>query len=177
MVEIALSLGVIAFALVAIIGVLPTGMKVQRDNREETIINQDAVYWIEAIRSGAKNQNRNLYTYIDMLVSPSAPYAFSNDYDVVGILSAPGIKTNWIRSMSGSFAEKGNTNLTFSYRLIVDVVTNQPTAGSTELRLVFQWPLLPGGNTGSGLRTFRTIVGGKLDDTGGGYFFFQPNQF
>ena len=52
MVEIAISLGVIAFALVAIIGVLPRGMNVQRDNREETIINQEAAVFAEAIRSG-----------------------------------------------------------------------------------------------------------------------------
>src|SRR6185503_19757012 len=38
MVEIAISLGVIAIALVAILGVLPTGVRVQRDNREDTIL-------------------------------------------------------------------------------------------------------------------------------------------
>ena len=53
MVEIALCLGVIAFALVAIIGVLPTGLKVQRENREETILNQDGTFFLEAIRSGS----------------------------------------------------------------------------------------------------------------------------
>ena len=50
MIEIAIALAVIAFALVAIIGVLPIGMNVQRDNRAETIINHDATYWMEAIR-------------------------------------------------------------------------------------------------------------------------------
>ena len=54
MVEIAISLGVIAFALLAIIGVLPLGMGVQKENREETIINQDAPYFLDAIRSGAR---------------------------------------------------------------------------------------------------------------------------
>lgn len=54
MVEIAISLGVIAFALVAIIGVLPRGMNVQRDNREETIINQEAAVFAEALRGGAR---------------------------------------------------------------------------------------------------------------------------
>jgi len=54
MVEIAICLAVIGFALVAIIGVLPTGMQVQRQNREETIINQDGTYFMEAIRSGSK---------------------------------------------------------------------------------------------------------------------------
>ena len=42
MIEIAICLAIIGFALVAIIGVLPLGMNTQRDNREETIINQDA---------------------------------------------------------------------------------------------------------------------------------------
>jgi type II secretory pathway pseudopilin PulG len=53
MVEIAICLAIIGFALVAIIGVLPIGMNTQRDNREETIINQDATVFIEAIRNGA----------------------------------------------------------------------------------------------------------------------------
>lgn len=56
MVEIALSLAVIGFALVAIIGVLPAGMSVQKDNREETIINFDAAYLMDTLRSGAGNQ-------------------------------------------------------------------------------------------------------------------------
>ena len=52
MIEIALCLAIIGFALVAIIGVLPIGLNVQKDNREETIINQDAVVWMNAIRNG-----------------------------------------------------------------------------------------------------------------------------
>src|SRR5665647_1612048 len=50
MVEIAICLAIIGFALVAIIGVLPLGMNTQRDNREETIINQDATVLLEAVR-------------------------------------------------------------------------------------------------------------------------------
>lgn len=63
MVEIALCLAIIGFALVAIIGVLPTGLNVQRDNREETIINQDAVVWMSAIRNGAQGFN-DLTNYV-----------------------------------------------------------------------------------------------------------------
>jgi type II secretory pathway pseudopilin PulG len=54
MVEIAICLAVIGIALISIIGVLPIGMHTQRDNREETIINQDATVFIEAIRGGAR---------------------------------------------------------------------------------------------------------------------------
>jgi len=54
MVEVAISLAIIGIALVAIIGVLPLGMNVQRDNREATVINQDATFFLEAIRNGAR---------------------------------------------------------------------------------------------------------------------------
>ena len=54
MVEIALCLAIIGFALVAIIGALPWGLGVQKENREETIVTQDANYFMEAIRNGAR---------------------------------------------------------------------------------------------------------------------------
>ncbi len=63
MIEIALCLAIIGFALVAIIGVLPTGLGVQKDNREETIINQDAAVWMDAIRNGAQGYN-DLTNYV-----------------------------------------------------------------------------------------------------------------
>jgi type II secretory pathway pseudopilin PulG len=63
MIEIALCLAIIGFALVAIIAVLPTGLNVQRDNREETIINQDAVVWANSIRNGAQGYN-DLTNYV-----------------------------------------------------------------------------------------------------------------
>lgn len=53
MIEIALCLAIIGIALVAIIGVLPMGMNVQKDNREETVINQDATMLMDAIRNGS----------------------------------------------------------------------------------------------------------------------------
>src|SRR2546427_10880407 len=52
MIEIAICLAVIGFALAAIVGVLPLGMNVQRENREETIINHDASIFLDAIRHG-----------------------------------------------------------------------------------------------------------------------------
>ncbi len=63
MVEIAISLAIIGIALVAIIGVLPLGMNVQRDNREATVINQDASVFLEAIRNGSLGLN-DLTNYV-----------------------------------------------------------------------------------------------------------------
>src|SRR6266576_4009186 len=70
MVEIAISLGVIAIALVAILGVLPTGVRVQRDNREDTILNQEGEFWLEAIRSGSRGLDY-LTNYVDMITLKS----------------------------------------------------------------------------------------------------------
>jgi type II secretory pathway pseudopilin PulG len=63
MVEIALCLAIVGFALVAIIGVLPTGMNVQRDNRQETIIDQDAAVWLDTIRNGSSGYD-DLTNYV-----------------------------------------------------------------------------------------------------------------
>lgn len=63
MIEIAICLAIIGFALVAIIGVLPLGMNTQRDNREETVINQDATVLLEAIRNGARGSD-DLTNYV-----------------------------------------------------------------------------------------------------------------
>lgn len=53
LVEIAICLGIIGIALVAIIGILPRGLHTQKDSRQETIVGQDATMLLEAIRSGA----------------------------------------------------------------------------------------------------------------------------
>ncbi len=50
--EVALALAVVAFGLVAVLGVLPVGLNVQRDNREDTLIKNDGEYWMNAIRGG-----------------------------------------------------------------------------------------------------------------------------
>jgi type II secretory pathway pseudopilin PulG len=125
MVEIAISLAVIGIALVAIIGVLPIGMNTQRDNREETIINQDATVFIEAIRGGArglddltnyvyaitnywtlfnaigsvKNSGVNGYTYTAAFAyGTSVPFMeLTNGANIVGLLSTP----EYVDSSSG----------------------------------------------------------------------------
>src|ERR1035441_8826675 len=104
MVEIAISLAVIGIALVAIIGVLPIGMNTQRDNREETIINQDATVFIEAIRGGARGLDdltNSVYAITNFQVrypagtintygySNGAPSFLTNGANIVGLLSTP----------------------------------------------------------------------------------------
>ena len=99
MVEIAICLAVIGIALVAIIGVLPIGMHTQRDNREETIINQDATVFIEAIRGGARGMD-DLTNYV---------YAITNYWG--HIIRA----TNWPFSERNgyTYASSRRTNVLF----------------------------------------------------------------
>ena len=109
MVEIAISLAIIGFALVAIIGVLPYAMNAQKDNREETIINQDATILMEAIRGGARGMddltnyvyaitnswgsygtNGNFVSYgLPEGFSTSPPNFITNGANIVGVLSRP----------------------------------------------------------------------------------------
>lgn len=73
MIEIAICLAIIGFALVAIIGVLPLGMNTQRDNREETVINQDATVLLGAIRDAARGADY-LTNYVYAITNHWASY-------------------------------------------------------------------------------------------------------
>lgn len=89
MVEIAICLAVIAFALVAIIGVLPIGLNAQKENREETVVNFDANYLMDAIRNGA--QGLDYLTNYVIVITNSSRLCDSNGVPI------PGQKThvNW----------------------------------------------------------------------------------
>lgn len=143
MVEIALSLGIIAFALVAIIGVLPAGLKVQKENREETIINQDGMYFLEAIRSGAKGLD-DLTNFVESITVTygRTPVTFTNTTanvanrlvdgrQIVGLLTTPKLerlpngtfRTNLVearvRAISGVASEKSRLNNELSFRYVL----------------------------------------------------------
>ncbi|HVU27892.1 MAG TPA: type II secretion system protein [Verrucomicrobiae bacterium] len=94
MIEIAISLAVIGIALVAIIGVLPIGMNTQKDNREETIINQDATVLLETIRNGARGVN-DLTNYV---------YAITNSWITYANHSPGAPQVNGYTYSSGSIA-------------------------------------------------------------------------
>src|SRR6478735_4711607 len=77
LVEIALALAIIGFALVAIIGVLPFGLNVQKENREETIIVQEATYLLDAIRNGARGLD-DLTNYVECITNIATAYSVVN---------------------------------------------------------------------------------------------------
>lgn len=264
MIEIALSLGVIAFAIVAIIGVLPLGLNTQRESREETIVNQDGPLLLEAIRNGARGldyltnhvewvaageMNTGTGTnFYDTGAFPTVQGAPSNYIQLnatwnglalIGLLTRPkyyyaspigtNVVTNRvtakIHSISGAVAEHAGEarELGFTYRLLVETVpatslfastnlygtsragdtnaslemTNRiqalkkilpnelpvydPNVNAYEVRLTFQWPILPNGNVGRRRAQFRTLVGARLQraqtTNAVDLFYFQPQQF
>ena len=63
MIEVAICLAIVSFALLALLASLPISMNTQRDNREETLINQDVTVLLEAIRSGARGAD-DLTNYV-----------------------------------------------------------------------------------------------------------------
>src|SRR6185437_16437933 len=77
-IEIALCLGIIAFALVAIIGALPTGLNVQKNNREQTIIGEDAQVWMDALRSGAQGFD-DLTNYVVIISNQWTTYTYNGN--------------------------------------------------------------------------------------------------
>ena len=125
MVEIALCLGVIAFALVAIIGVLPTGVRVQRDNREDTIINQEGLLLLEAIRSGSQG--------LDYLTNYFDTITLSNTQGKVVVFTSPaerakippgefgGLLTNGYQIVSLLTLPKYNQDRTFTNHVFARV--------------------------------------------------------
>ena len=142
MVEIALSIAVVAFALVAILGVLPTGMTVQKDNRDDNVINQEGRYWLEAIRSGARGIE-DLTNYVESItITNSKKSVVINStggilnlkgtalrpVDIIGLLSTPkytGVETNaviaHVKAITGPASEKGPLTNEFSFRYEMQV--------------------------------------------------------
>ena len=147
MVEIAICLGVIAFALLAIIHVLPFAMNTQRDNRFETIVNMDAAYWLSAIRGGGLTNGgpgvSEITNYVDHITTPNnggkytlANKGFTTGREVIGLLSTPAWQkagsTNFepgavavVRALSGPMADQDPSlgDFAFRYRLTVTVPT------------------------------------------------------
>jgi len=144
LVEIAIALGVIGFALVAIIGILPVGLQIQRDNRAETIINQDGTFWMEAIRNGARGldelvehvESIDIVTYnpVNGAIIASNYYTYNGGYttgsNIIGLLTTPAYVRDTearavVTAISGAAAEKSSSaadrELAFRYQMTVQV--------------------------------------------------------
>lgn len=161
MVEIALSIAVVAFALVAILGVLPTGMSVQKDNRDDNVINQEGRYWLEAIRSGSRGIE-DLTNYVESITITNNRKAITIDsasrgilnlngtvlrpVDIVSLLTTPkyttvgpnNVVTNaviaHVKAITGPASEKGplTNEFSFRYEMQVEVTPSGTLTSSAE---------------------------------------------
>jgi hypothetical protein len=96
---------------VAIIGVLPIGLNVQRDNREETVINHDATMLMDAIRSGARGFDdltnyviaiTNYWEHYDGLTNRDTPSGQSPDWYTPSAATVRGVSLPNFRLDTGA---------------------------------------------------------------------------
>ena len=163
MMEIAICLAIIGFALLAIIRVLPLGMGTQRDNREETVINQDATVLLETIRSGARgadNLTNNVYAitnywtfynangtvanngtdgyayntaYVNNAVNPY--YSLTNGANIIGVLSSPEFTDGGGNPISDTFNVNFRSNHIVAYvRSISGLAAEKPPQDNQIMR-------------------------------------------
>src|SRR5581483_2481232 len=146
MIEIAIAIAVIGFALVAIVGVLPTGLNVQRDNRADTIINQEGPYFLNAIRNGSRGLDiltqyvdeidivtnyKGLSGTIEVDTTNTGPNKLVDGQTIVGLLSklsrGPDVYPDLtndvtttvvakVRALTGSALEQGGSNAFVAFK-------------------------------------------------------------
>jgi hypothetical protein len=149
MIEIALALGVIGFALVAIIGILPVGLNVQKEAHQDTIISQDGSFLMEAIRNGGPTNGLGTSTSLDFLTNYveyitvggttytndyRAPNYFGSGQKILGLLSTPDVSTTArIRGLTGAATEQSGSNSYTAFRYYMNVEIQRfgtPTASA-----------------------------------------------
>jgi type II secretory pathway pseudopilin PulG len=206
MIEIAIAIGVIGFALVAIIGILPAGLNVQRDTHEDLVVGQDGPFFLEAIRNGGSALGPGTSTSLDFLTNyVDSITVGANTYTtnmsgqmILGLLSTPGTNvTAKIRGLTGVATEQNGSNAITAFRYYMNVEVKaissiSPTTLASandlqylstnlyEVRLKFSWPVRPNGAVGPGRQSYRSMVSGSLQpDTNGlpTLWFFQPNNY
>ena len=197
LIEVALSVAIVAFALVAIIGVMPAGLNVQRENREDAIINNDARFLIDAIRSGTINAAL-LGNRVDWVVVTVNGVATTTNYppfaggpgDVISLLSTPGsnvLNVARIRGLNGALGDTAGTapDLMFGYIVTTQIQPHNPnttliaqyqTTNLYDLRMAFQWPVYANGTIGNGRQSYRAMIGGQLVSNAIGYT-FNPTYY
>ncbi len=151
MIEIAIALGVIGFALVAIIGILPAGLNVQKESRQDSAISQDGPFFLEAIRNGGPTNGPGTSTSLDFLTNyvesiiitniiGGATTVITNNNPssgqiILGMLSTPkypaeatnlpGPVTNYVtarvRSLTGAATEQNGSNAVVAFRYLMNV--------------------------------------------------------
>ena len=150
MVELALCIAVVSIAMVAIIGVLPLGMNVQKQNREDTIINQEAQILLEALRTASSSGAPITNIYGDSLPLADRLWTFSNaaDYltnfvDFVAVTNVFGKSywrgPNYLKATGGDSADPSRAPLMDGHMFLNALLTPlvETNSGRLVTNLVF----------------------------------------
>ena len=127
LIEIAISMAIIAFALTIIISILPSSMRVQRDVREETLVLSDGNYVLEAIRHGARNADA-LVSCVDQVTIrgsnvPLSAFPYSLNIVQAMTTNLSGVVVT-MRSLGGSMVSQdlGNKEMALRYQITPEVL-------------------------------------------------------
>jgi type II secretory pathway pseudopilin PulG len=146
MIEIAICIAIVAFAMVAILGVLPAGLQVQKSNREDTLVSMDGAFFIEAIRSGSRGlvdlpnsvdwiQLTNRGLSLGLVTNFSGGNQLVGGGQIIGLLSTPryfvaangrcvtnlaGPVRAKIHALSGSAIERSPSLKDFSFSYVLE---------------------------------------------------------
>jgi prepilin-type N-terminal cleavage/methylation domain-containing protein len=202
LIEIAMCLAVIAFALIAVVGVMPRGMLTQRENRADTVIAQDGMYWMEALRSGTNGVDE-LMQFVEKITirrpnqapvdySPMAspPPGFYSGREIIGLLCTSNAQVHAIvQAISGPAVDRATNDLVrdvaFKYQMEVHIapaaVADASNPEVSDVALVFRWPLTRSG-VGGRSRVFRAQIAQRegwpqysdVGVSGDPLFFFDP---
>ncbi len=180
-------MAVIAFALVAVVGLLPLGMETQRDNRQETIINHDGTYLLEAIRGGTARLDdlAELPRFVDAINGLPVPNGWTGSNIIQALTLVNSTNTAIMRGISGAASTRSSAVRDFAmhYKVVCQVLpagllksvegsanyTPELANNLYEVRLAFYWPIVPAtGAVPDGARreVFRTLVSGSVDTNG-----------
>lgn len=81
MAEVVLALAIVAFGLIAVLGVLPIGLNTNRDNRDETIIRHDMEFWMNAIRGGRLSMDAlNHVEWVELNINDNNTTVYRAEY-------------------------------------------------------------------------------------------------
>ena len=96
MAEVVLALAIVAFGLIAVLGVLPIGLNTNRDNRHETIIKHDMEFWMNAIRGGRLSMDAlNHVEWVELNINDNNTTVYRAEYAALARDGNPNNTNRW----------------------------------------------------------------------------------
>jgi len=137
--ELTLALGVAAFCLLAVFGLMPVGVQTNRNSTSQTIAANIAALAVADLRAA---KTASPMVGITMPTDPTSPPQFVPP-DVVPCSGGQTSATSQIRYFDGPGQSSSSISSSSLYRLIVTFVKNTtatPTTGATYVNVKVTWP-------------------------------------